>query len=160
MAGLLVTDVSPVEVAQQDRSAGADIGGRRRVNGRNGTHEHDAQHERRQELIHQCGNHGGIVQVLEGFVSGQLEDFGAHPLKSGEEEQGEADHEGGHEGLLPGQGFGGFDAEGPHGERRGALDPHQGEHVSEDHDCRPGQFSLSPPETEIDHPGYFQELGI
>jgi hypothetical protein len=47
-----------------------------------------------------------LLTFAKAGMPGQFENFGAHALKGGEKEQGEADHEGGHEGLLPGQGFG------------------------------------------------------
>jgi hypothetical protein len=68
--------------------------------------------------FHQGRYDRGLVDVDKGRVAGHLKDFGAHALEGGEEEQGEADHEGGHEGLLPGQGFRGLNSEGPHGEGR------------------------------------------
>jgi hypothetical protein len=44
IAGFFVADVAPVDIAQQDGPAGADVWRRRGVNGRYGAHEHDAQH--------------------------------------------------------------------------------------------------------------------
>jgi hypothetical protein len=55
MDWLPVTDVAPVNVAQQDGAAGTDVGRRRGVNGRDGAHEHDTQHEGRQELFISVG---------------------------------------------------------------------------------------------------------
>ena len=83
MGSFLFADVAPVDVAQQNRTAGADVRRGRGVDGRDGAHEHDAQHEWGQELVHQRRHDRGVVDALEGFMTGQLEDLGAHALKRG-----------------------------------------------------------------------------
>ena len=140
MAGLLAADVTEPDVAQQDRAAGVDIGRSRRVNGADGPQEHDAEDERRQVIGHQERHHVAVLGELQ--YPGDLQDPGAHALDRGEIEQGEADHEGGHEGLLPGQGLGAFDPEELHGEGRGGLDAHEREHVGQAHHGRPGHLPL------------------
>ena len=130
------------------------------MNGGDGAHEDNPQHEGGQKFPHQGRYQGGLGDILKRGDPGQLQHLAAHALEGGEVKQGKADHEGGHEGLLPGQGLGAFDAEGPHGERRRALNAHQGEHVGQNHHGRPGAFTGRPAQPEVDHPGHLQQLGV
>ncbi len=127
------------------------------MDGRNGPDEHDPQHKGRQELLHQQGYNHLITCNCGKFAdSGHLENLGTHTLKCGKEEQGKANHESRHESLLPGQRFRGFDPESPHGERRGALDAHQGEHVGKDVKGGPA----FPAQGHINDLGHLEILGF
>ncbi len=57
------------------------------MDGSNGSHEDDSQHDRRQELLHQKRNNCSVVQIGKSFNACDLKHFCSHTLKSGEEKK-------------------------------------------------------------------------